>query len=443
MVLELLNMVAYKKGLTALARYPQEFLFALFVDGILLEKDQFAMINYEAREPGCVRGAFSALKRAIKDLDKYPIELDDLLEIHKNFTCKVVFENTNVQPGQLRNEEVYFNLFDRNSSREGIRELLKEIKCGYLGKLGAKLTNVSTPSIVYSAETLKNTSINDEVVDKVYQMLYQFEAPLLSKQELEIVIQGLLDKYNDNIKIAFSDDEKLKIIIQLIFDLEHVHPFSDANCRTFVIGLMLRLLLQNGFVPPTFYDPNIFDGYSKSELLYELKKAMKTTRDIINGKTIVFNHEIQDRIHYKDKNLYCSWKAPFLSSLEEILEELNYIKHLQKEKLIQLSGNSSTKIEEKTEDEDVLTPIIEDKEFKINYGLINLDQVNHNEFMRLRELMDKEEDSLFTTRDTEKAKENNKHQFFTYSPVNINNKKSIDENVHVAPLNGKETKIIS
>jgi Fic family protein len=97
---------------------------------------------------------------------------------------------------------------------------------------------------------------------------------------------GLCEKYNNEIKNLHNNDAKLELIITTIYALEHLHPFNDGNTRTFSIALLLRLLLQNGFIPPTQFNPNFIEGMSVKEFISEMRQAMGVTENLVNGSKV-------------------------------------------------------------------------------------------------------------------------------------------------------------
>ena len=69
----------------------------------------------------------------------------------------------------------------------------------------------------------------------------------------------------------------LKHIATFCRHLELLHPFPDGNGRVAVNVILNYLLVKNGFIPATFYEPNIFDMYSEDELVDCIKDGMGYT----------------------------------------------------------------------------------------------------------------------------------------------------------------------
>jgi hypothetical protein len=72
-------------------------------------------------------------------------------------------------------------------------------------------------------------------------------------KNIEIQMKKLILDFNKNIKLQKTAEEKIKLMINLVYMLEHLHPFIDANLRTFVNCLLIHLLLQQGYPPPIFF----------------------------------------------------------------------------------------------------------------------------------------------------------------------------------------------
>ena len=56
------------------------------------------------------------------------------------------------------------------------------------------------------------------------------------------------ENINFQLKSFYSDDEKLKIILEYHIKFERIHPFSDGNGKTGRL-IMLALMLENNLTP--------------------------------------------------------------------------------------------------------------------------------------------------------------------------------------------------
>src|SRR3990167_2726040 len=87
---------------------------------------------------------------------------------------------------------------------------------------------------------------------------------------------------------------KLQLIIELVHNLAQLHPFSDANCRTFCMSLLNHLLLRNGFPFVILDDPNRFDLLSRKELLREVITGMENTFELLEQKQL-YKYKVTDK----------------------------------------------------------------------------------------------------------------------------------------------------
>lgn len=372
-------MSIHAKPLKILANYPRNILVALIVDGWLLSEDQYAWVSYDRREPGCLRAAFDALAYAISGLENNTLELSTIRRLHAHFTNLVEFSKEKeryIKPGRFREGGECFNISSKSATKEGLKELLQSIKNQPIDTLGARLES-NDKLEKYDAKSLANVEIDDQLINhilnKIARQDYLYHAVSVVGIKLEQEVQKLIDRYNQQIKTAASDDDKLNVIIELIYDLEHIHPFFEANLRTFGIGLMTRLLMQNGFAPATFENPNRFDAYSKKELLQEVKNAIALTEEIVNGKKEIFSYPIDSRVPDTCQNMYSEIIGSFVYQIKFELQQLDKSsKPVEMINAIQHTLFSSEKNDKMTE--------IESTEMKDRLSI--LDNINiqiHNE----------------------------------------------------------------
>lgn len=119
-------------------------------------------------------------------------------------------------------------------------------------------------------------------IENIMGINIQFCAPCPSIVN-DLMVQTI-DDHNAKIKKAISDGEKLKVIASTIWEIEHIHPFTNGNIRLCVL-LLNRLLLQHNFKNFAVFDnPNIIDNISKEELVDEIKIAMQNFENIKKKK---------------------------------------------------------------------------------------------------------------------------------------------------------------
>lgn len=329
-------------GLEALIRYPQAELYRLIVDGSMHKKEN-GWLGYEGREPGSLKAALKGLSVAISTLEEKEVTVDLIKKIHA--ACTQDVKKINATPGQFRPKNSYasFPLSSSLATKEGLEQLLNNIEqqSGYEQNTGAWFGPVPSsdnaqpilPIDITKAITWNNIEqrrkdykaennaelakiILNEMKDK--NITYRCVAP--SEKYVLTKMEKITDSYNTWIQTAETQDHRLRIIVDHIQQYEQLHPFKDANNRTFVNALLNRLLTQNGFAPATFEEPNIFDGHSVDELVEKVKIAINNTHDIIKGKQLFgFNTETMSQ----DK------KHEFAAIVADFVKDLNKIQQAQ------------------------------------------------------------------------------------------------------------------
>ena len=282
------------KPVDYLTKYPEKELHRLVVDGRLLVGEG-GWQKFEDREPGCLRDFFTAL-RFIKDNISTPLTLGFISQVQA-LAGKSALKNTLGAPG-----EFYHNPFggfmvgahrieigDNNCSALGIKQFLDQIqKEGpkYLGVLnidGVMIHKKNIPELLEKYQC-QNTQ---ELAEKIYQMTLggkRISITCLEPDDIEERVGWIIDSYKKAIKEAGDEESRLKVIVEHVQLFEQLHPFPDVNNRTFVGLILQKLLIENGFTPVTLWNYNIFDLYSRDEIIAKLKEGMNHTRNLVAGK---------------------------------------------------------------------------------------------------------------------------------------------------------------
>ncbi|MDX1838345.1 hypothetical protein DIZ81_10840 [Legionella taurinensis] len=105
----------------------------------------------------------------------------------------------------------------------------------------------------------------------------------LSRQPLSILTpeaktavslaQKAIEQYNKDLINVRTPDEAIRCIVSLVHELELLHLFHDANCRTNYF-LLNEALLKLGLKATMLYNPNRLDLYSVAELEEQVKQGM-------------------------------------------------------------------------------------------------------------------------------------------------------------------------
>ncbi len=262
------------KYLTIFKKIPQQELFKFAVDGAKHESWR----EFEEEEPGRIKAVLDGFAYIITTLLNTPpknnLTLDFILELHKIATTEVQLPHS-IRPGTIRACGVGYGLFldhqdpDRlgNLSDSGIEELYPLYQANPLRfDFGKKNEQLSLQQFKHFFH-IKPVVFYGYGDEKLFHISPKwFEGDLIQK------IEETLLNYNEKIDCT---EDKLRLIIKTIQQLEQIHPFADGNYRTFCILLLNYLLLLNDFSPVILYDPNRFDGYAINELIVECQEGFQ------------------------------------------------------------------------------------------------------------------------------------------------------------------------
>lgn len=354
------------KGLAYLERYPNEELYRLLVEGQIYrhaKKDDFyeeAWQGYEKREPGSVEAYFHALLVAIQQVNKNPeLTVDLIQKIHQACTQNVT--NVAVVPGKFRapnaRQEIHFSIPKERATVAGLTELLNSIENNFgssLSSLEAGMIVFSTTSAIsiHNIETQRkkyNVNSNEELAKIIYgemaklseydeikvkftygqekdstedKKIYFYFPP--APELIPALIKKITESYNREIREAKNDDEKIEIIANHVKQYELLHPFHDANGRTFVNVLLNILLMQNGMPPATFDESNVFDAYSTKELVDVIKNAIKNTKQVIEEpNNSLFGFDTKEMTREAAKEKLKEMTEPFKRDLKKIVNSID------------------------------------------------------------------------------------------------------------------------
>jgi len=197
-----------------------------------------------------------------------------MLAMVSGFECikRSIAMSLNLTLLQILHTECSFNVInlDRSHSPGCIRDMTDT---------GFKLTPNENASILGLIE------LNEEIEGSSFGGLYNHRLNLFSLKSclIEKEIKRILNNYHQNILFSTHEEARLYSIIELIIQLERLHPFGDANCRTICILLLNRELIKNGFSPVILHNPNRFDGYSRDELRNEIVDGMLLFQRVKSG----------------------------------------------------------------------------------------------------------------------------------------------------------------
>jgi|GEM_PF-1437139 len=299
----------------------------------LLHLDK-AWLPFEKTEPGYLKAMYQAHQQLFDFTQT--LDVDFIKQLRRTATDQVKNlnkEKNTPKESEFRGERIHFGLTDESATVEGIAAVLKNnnpkivIEIGFDGKTPSlKITQEFLTKLREYYQTqhkldgfpfadfcegnalqehdarlmercelirkLAKTSTNYDVVNYLYQSLndwkvgycYQLQIASLDTDQnnhLTQALEKLVENFNTAIKAAVEAHDKLKLIVAFIQGCEHLHPFADANCRTFCMLLINHLLMKHGFPPAILADPNRFDAYSPAELVEEVIQGMQNTLTLI------------------------------------------------------------------------------------------------------------------------------------------------------------------
>ncbi|MCF6764932.1 hypothetical protein L3V82_04030 [Thiotrichales bacterium 19S3-7] len=168
----------------------------------------------------------------------------------------------------------------------------------YVFEIKAKVDSFE-PAFVDSLELLENIQkAYDSIKDK-HDISIQIANNLTKEQNTDLV-KAILSEYNKNMSQGgLTNDDKLIHIIKMVQSLEWLHPYADANCRTFCMTLLNRELIRHDLDPALQNDPNNFDCMSIEMLVDEIKKGQEKYRTLLSDIRMIPHLKFKcNRIEY-------------------------------------------------------------------------------------------------------------------------------------------------
>ncbi|MDX1901729.1 MAG: Fic family protein [Gammaproteobacteria bacterium] len=244
----------------------------------------FELSHYESvPDNATLAGVYQLLE------DKNPFLMFSIATKNRNFKLRDVYL-TNELIDRLRRCFVMVKEKKHFVSDDDFWDAL--IKFAYIKNVSEKNKSVIVPILKKIAETENNDQLANYLFEVIKISRYRgaVRVKILSGQRKNVEsiltdeMQKYVDYYHDSIAIARNRIEKLYAIIIFIQSCEQLHPFYDANCRTFCMLLLNHLLMRNGFPPAILTNPNRFDAFSRDELLIDVLDGMKESIAFIKGE---------------------------------------------------------------------------------------------------------------------------------------------------------------
>lgn len=105
-----------------------------------------------------------------------------------------------------------------------------------------------------------------------HALLVRSEVPFsVMREHISVFLQQYQAQCNKTPKATPA--QRQAQAIEICQNLEQLHPFPDANARTFSILLLNHLLARDKLPLTMFEDPNRLDGWSRGELAQALEEG--------------------------------------------------------------------------------------------------------------------------------------------------------------------------
>ncbi len=318
-----------------LKQFDKSQFWRFFVDGRFHQKYD-GWVGYESGERGSVQALLNGFSFMIDNFDiSNGLSSTYLRELHK--ICLLNVETTNLKssPGDIRYLNSGMPFFAKTTTYEHLVEVF-ELRSGdetaiFNSSLWGKPADDLDVDEIYKV-MLKDKKINyrnwypnldksqkdaldgKKTLHEFYEAKHSVQMMIISKME------DIIDRYNTNIKISKTDDEKLKVISLVSRELELLHPFPDGNSRTFSCVTLTHLLTFNGFAPALLENPNLDNEVSHTQWIEEVKKGMQRTKELIKTPNMkLFNYSILD-MKQKDKDKFLQLAQELTQKIDEYKE---------------------------------------------------------------------------------------------------------------------------
>ena len=286
------------QGLTRLKKFDTRQLFRLFVDGQHQKKYQ-GWKGYEKNEPHSLRAILNGLCLVLKNFDiRSGLRSAYLIDLHRTCMLHVQSRVESTSPGDFRFTPSLSPLNKGKATLENIHELLEL-------RTGDDTIVFGTPGFRKRAENLNAEEVFNAIQEKGF-VDYRSWYPLLDPDQRQardkqksvvhfyvvkhyiqmcyaLKVDAIVETFNDRMRSATSDTERLAQIAWVTRNLKLLHPFPDGNTRTISCLLLNQLLMNHGFDPVLLYNPNLDCQCSLAQWTQELQKGMAAFNTLLNN----------------------------------------------------------------------------------------------------------------------------------------------------------------
>ncbi len=306
-------------------------LWRFFVDG-RFHKKYNGWVGYEAGEKGSIQALLNGFSFMLDNFDlSGGLKGTYLRELHKVCMLNVETSNPKSSPGDIRYLNSGMPFFAKSTTYEHLLEVFEmrtndgtalfnhqkyektaneldvdEIYA-FMRKEGKINYRNWYPNFDY---TLQNALEGKNSLHAFYQAKHTVQMLIISKME------DIIERYNQNIKQAKTDEEKLEIIALVPREMELLHPFPDGNSRTFSCITLTHLLLYHGFTPAILENPNLDNEVSLSQWVKEVERGMDRTKELLaTPNKRIFDYSILD-MENRDRDKFLAMAAELINKID-------------------------------------------------------------------------------------------------------------------------------
>ena len=318
-----------------LKQFDQSQYWRLFVDG-RFQKKYDGWVGYEAGERGSIQALLNGFAFMIENFDiSGGLKATYLRELHKICLLNVETNNLKSSPGDIRYLNSGLPFFANTTTIEHLHEVF-EMRSGdgtaiFNSKKWGKPADELDADEIFKVMH-KDKKINyrnwypnlderqkDAILGKL--SLHEFYDAKHTVQMMMVAkMEEIVHRYNENIKLARSNEEKLKVIALVSREMELLHPFPDGNSRVFSCVTLNHLLSFNGFPPVLLENPNNDNEISFSQWMDQVKKGLDRTKVFLKDPTqSFFGYSIND-MKDEDKNKFIEMSKELKSKIDSYKE---------------------------------------------------------------------------------------------------------------------------
>lgn len=231
----------------------------------------------------------------------YVLTPDDLEAIHRETVRGVGgtnYDRDNEARRGIREGDcsMRFDLAPHNSSQAGFVELFETLLAtkhrNDIGHFYLEIIDAAGNSRALTFKEVEAARAKNSLAQLADQCLHQqvifhthnYDHRTRHYQDPRKLLQVLLDNYYRDISaVADNPHEQCKVIATFCRSAAQLHPYLDANGRSFCMMLPDILCQQQGLPVGLFREVNVFGNFSIDEIADEMLKAMERTDNLIQG----------------------------------------------------------------------------------------------------------------------------------------------------------------